>query len=264
MALGWSSDFSFRYFRMILQAIKYNFELHLLSEAPRILSTIGQPKVILRHDIDVSLKKALRMAEIEEVFGICATYMVMINSPLYSVHDVQDITGEIIDMGHEVGLHFDLDNNERNSNLEISSVEQKIHSSCKQLEEIIGRPVRSISFHRPIPRFMRGPLIVSGGLVNAYSRELMAYYLSDSKGRWREGEPLPKLLNPDRALLQLLIHPIWWGDEHMLPEERLQAFFEEATRGHSCDYIEAFDDALASTIPAVRRRGFHNEVKGGK
>ena len=60
------------------------------------------------------------------------------------------------------------------------------------------------------------------GKVNAYSRELMSWYLSDSAGNWREGEPLPLLSNPDRPLLQLLIHPFWWGEEHMSAGDRLQ------------------------------------------
>ena len=93
--------------------------------------------------------------------------------------------------------------------------------------------------------------------VNAYSRELMAWYLSDSKGNWREGEPLPKLLKPDKYLLQLLIHPIWWGDEHILPEDRLQAYFEVTTKGYSLERIKAFDVALAGHL-GIQRSGIVN------
>jgi len=261
MSLGWSSDFSYGYFKRILQAIKSNFELHLISEAPQILNKIGQPKLILRHDVDVSLKRALRMAEIENEFGICTTYMVMINSPLYCVEDTtsRGILLQLIGLGHEVGLHFRIDNDEHNINCDISLLEAKIHSTCKRLENITGLPVLSISFHRPKPQFLRGPLMVSGR-INAYSKELMGWYLSDSKGCWREGEPLPKLLNPDRPLLQLLIHPIWWGDAHMLPEDRLQEFFDTETREQLSKCIRAFDVALA-TITGVQRRDFHNEGK---
>ena len=255
MGPDWSSNFSYDYFRKILRTIKSNFELHLLSEAPQILNTSGQFKLILRHDVDVSLKKALRMAEIEKDFGICATYMVMLNSPLYSLEDriPHNILLQIIDMGHEIGLHFDLDEEDRNSNCEISSVETKINSACRKLENIINLPLSSISFHRSQPQFFRGPLIVCDR-VNAYAKELMDWYLSDSKGRWREGEPLPKLLKPNKPLLQLLIHPIWWGDKHMLPEDRLQAFFDEETHGQSSKYIKAFSASLAN-ITRVKRRG---------
>jgi hypothetical protein len=256
MSLGWSSDFGYEYFRRILQTIKSNFELHLVSETPQILNKIGQPKLILRHDVDVSLKRAIRMAEIEYDFGIRATYMVMTTSPLYRVEDVtsRNTLLKLIDRGHEVGLHFDFENEAHVNNPQISSVEAMIYADSVRLENIVGLPIRSISFHRPQKLFVRGPSMLSGR-VNASSKELMEWYLSDSKGCWREGEPLPKLLGPDKPLLQLLIHPIWWGDEHMLPEDRLQAFFDAETQGQPREYADALDAALAKIIPAVRRKG---------
>lgn len=256
MSLAWATDFTYGYFRRILQAAKSNFELFLLFEAPQILNEIGKPKLILRHDVDVDLNRALRMAEIEKEFDISATYMVMVNSPLYRVEQSSSkaILRKIISMNHEIGLHFDFDNNtERISNPKIGSFESKIHVACKGLEDLISQPIRSISFHRPLQQFLEGPLIIDGK-VNAYSRELMTWYLSDSKGNWREGEPLPKLLNPDRPVLQLLIHPIWWGDEHISPEERLQAFFEDATQGFSPERIKTFEVALADHL-GIRWRG---------
>jgi len=261
MNSGWSSDFSYGYFRLILEVIKSNFELHLLSQAPRIPDTIRQPKLILRHDVDVSLKRALKMAEIENEFGVNATYMVITNSPLYCLDDKtsRDMFQQLITLGHEVGLHFDLDDDERNSNCEISVIETKIYSACKQLEKIINLPVRSISFHRPMQAFLQGPLVVCER-INAYSQKLMVRYLSDSKGCWRIGEPLLKLSRPDNSLIQLLIHPIWWSDEHLSPEDRLQEFFDTETQGQSPQYVKAFDIALANTIPAVRRGGFCNKA----
>ena len=259
MDSAWNLDFSYRYFRQMARAIKANFESRLVSEVPRILDKIARPTVVLRHDMDVSPKRALRMAEIENEFGIRATYMVMTRPLLYSVEDKssRDMLQQLINMGHEVGLHFDLDDNQRHRGHGIGSVEAKIYSACKQLESIIGQPVLSLSFHNPMPQFLRGPLTICGR-VNAYSRELMAWYVSDSKGCWRDGEPLPKLLSPDKSLLQLLVHPIWWGDKHMLPEDRLQDFFDGETKGQSTEYIKQFDAVLANVLPSIRRKGLQN------
>lgn len=257
MGLEWSSDFSYDYFRKLLQAVKSNFEVHCFSEVPHILkSNSAKPQLLLRHDVDVDLNRALKMAEIEKEFGISATYMMMINSPLYRVENLssQSVILHLISMGHEVGLHFDFDNNEhRNSRHEheIGSVEPEIDLACRLLEDIICSSIKSISFHRPLPQFLRGPLTVAGR-VNAYSQELMAWYLSDSKGNWREGEPLPELLSPDRPLLQLLIHPIWWGNEHMSPQDRLQAFFESTTQGCSPEQVRTLDATLARHISVWR------------
>ncbi len=256
MSPGWSSDFSYKYFRKILQAIKSNFKLHLISEARKILNRNGQPKLFLRHDVDVSLKRAFKMAEIEKEFEIHATYMVIANSPLYCLKDEasKDILQRLIDMGHEIGLHFDYSNCKHNNILDISILETEIDTTCKHLENITGVPILSISFHRPVQQFLRGSLSVCNR-INAYSKELMAKYISDSKGCWREGKPLPMLLKNDEPLIQLLIHPIWWECEHKLPGERLQEFFEIETYGQSAQYVKAFSDSLSNTIPAVQRSG---------
>jgi hypothetical protein len=202
----------------------------------------------LRHDVDVSLEKALEMAKIECEFGIHVTYMVIPNSPFYWLEDgtARAIFRQLISMGHEVALHFDVSEEERKNNCGISSVERQIEAACKRLEQAIAQPVRSISFHRPMQQFLHGPLMICGR-VNAYAQELMMWYLSDSKGCWREGEPLSKLLKPEKPLLQLLIHPIWWGDEHMSLEDRVQEFFNTETRGRSRHYSETFDANLAKT-----------------
>jgi hypothetical protein len=71
---------------------------------------------------------------------------------------------------------------------------------------------------------LRGPLKLAG-VVNAYAAELMGWYVSDSKARWREGDPLATLDRPKGKVLQVLIHPIWWGPGH--PREKLQRFVGE-------------------------------------
>jgi hypothetical protein len=216
----------------------------------------------LRHDIDISLAKACKMAEVETECGLRATYMVMTNGLLYSLSDAasREMLHLLIAMGHEVALHIDIAALERKGDGKVTAIETQIDTACKQLEDVLGLSVQSISFHRPgsyddglLSHFVRGPLFVAGR-VNAYAADLMGWYLSDSKGTWRDGEPLPKLLNPAKPLLQLLIHPIWWGDEHMAPEDRLEAFFLAQTQGTSPEFTQAFDDHLAATIPAVLRR----------
>lgn len=260
MSLSWTSDFSYEYFKRILRALKSNYELYLLSEVHGILNSKRSPKLILRHDVDVSLKRAMKMAEIESILGVRSTYMVMTSSPLYDIENdtSRGMLLQLIDMGHEVGLHYDLDKDERDGNYNISLIESKIDYSCGYLQNITGLPIRSISFHHPIPPFLRGPLMVSGR-INAYSKKLMEWYLSDSKGIWREGEPLPQLTRPGKPLLQLLIHPIWWGNKHMLPEDRLQEFFDTEIQGRLPQYIKAFDTNLANIIPTIRRRGSRNK-----
>ena len=259
MAIGWASDFSYEYFKKILQTIKGNFKLYLFSEILPKLKTNTNPKLLLRHDVDASLKRALRMAEIESELGIKATYLVMLDAELYSLEtdESRHILSNLAGMKHEIGLHYDIDECERTDTIKIEALLPKIESACQRLQDIIGLPIKTVSFHCPPQQVIRGPLLI-GNRINTYAKELMEWYLSDSSGNWREGEPLPKLLNPARPLLQLLIHPIWWGDKHKTAEERLQEFFESECADKPLENIRFFDTALATTIPNIKRRGYLN------
>lgn len=253
----WAEDFSYSYFRKILETARNNFDFYLLSKIPSFLKKggLGKPKLVLRHDIDVSLEKALRMAKIEEDMGISATYMIMMNSPLYSLKNkaTYSLLKKLLGMNHEIGIHFNINDIERNRQFDLKKIEKRIVNTCKRAENIIRRPILTVSFHRPIKNLIGGSLLV-GCKVNAYAKELMGWYLSDARGYWREGEPLPKLLAPKKTFLQLLIHPIWWGERHKAPEDRLEEFFEEKTKGRPLRYRNDFSKNLSRTLPAVKRR----------
>jgi hypothetical protein len=252
---AWAADFSYDYFRRLLRTARAHFDVYPVAEAPRALAAGGRPTLILRNDVDVSLERALRLAEVEHALGARATYMVMTNSPLYDVDAPASraILAEMLALGHEVGLHFDFeDAAQREGGAAVAAVEPAIEAACERLDAACGQPVRSLSFHRPLPQFLRGPSVVAGR-VNAYARELMDGYLSDSGGRWRQGEPLPMLERPTSVALQLLTHPLWWGETHQAPADRLDAFFVEATAGLSPAERARYDTTLGEHIQVWRR-----------
>lgn len=224
-------DFSYEYYRHILKIIKDKFTHYIVAEAPQAMQAGGK-RLIMRHDVDVSLHRALDMARVERQAGVVATYMIIPNAPLYSVEDDEsvEILQKILSLGHEVGLHFDLSETERKAMVSIETVTDKIESACVQLELALGGTrVRSISFHRPTPQFLGGPLLI-GGRINTYAKEIFsAAYVSDSKGLWRSGDPLQTLHKPNRNIVQLLTHPIWWGDQHRSAPERLEEYFQSKT-----------------------------------
>ncbi len=252
---GWCEDFSYAYYRRILAAVTSRFAPRLFREAVQ-LSSWTAPSVFLRHDIDISLPPAVAMAEVEREAGVVSTYMVMMESQLYdiSLGDAVRMVREIAAMGHEIGVHFDCPGELRNGNGSVETIGPLILRDCARLEDALGLPVQSISFHRPIPWLLRGPLLVRGK-VNAYAAELMNWYLSDSKGAWRAGQPLPLLSDASQMVLQLLTHPIWWGKEHEYPAQRLESFFRAETRDAQPENSEHFDRMLAATIPGIRRSG---------
>lgn len=260
MNLGWDKDFSYAYFKKIIATAKENFDVHRVCEVDiAIRKSFEKPQLILRHDVDVSLKKALAMAEIEKEMGVYSTYMVIVDSLLYSLDDLQskNILRNIVDMGHEVGVHFSLSDEARKKGINMRFLTGEIDKVCMRLEDIIKASVLSVSFHRPVPEFLYTDLKI-GKRINVYAKELMRWYLSDSKGAWRMGEPLPFLLRPKNNLLQLLIHPIWWDNISMKASDRLQYFFEEETSGKDKRFKQIFSDSLSRTVPAVVRSGLLN------
>lgn len=252
-----SPEFSYLYYKQILSLIKKNFEAYLFSQAPQVLKYKHDKSIIfLRHDVDLDIEKARIMANIENENGISSCYMVMTKCPFYSLQDdsTKFFLKDLIQMGHEIGLHSDFTNSigsERNK--VIDDIEKHISNECDLLENIISRKVNSISFHRPLQQFLRGTLYIAGK-INAYSSELMNCYLSDSKGVWRVGDPVQFLENTKETILQLLIHPIWWSDDHQSPSDILQSFFEYKTQNFSQEMRMKFDDAMSSHLSIYRTK----------
>jgi hypothetical protein len=254
-SLARAEDFSYEYYRRILRIVKDNFTHYIVAAAPQAIQAHGR-RLIMRHDVDVSLHRALVMARMERQAGIAATYMIIPNALLYSIEDDGSVAilQDILFLGHEIGLHFDLSESERNSMSSTESLTDKIESACVQLELALGGArVRSISFHRPTPQCLNGPLLVAGK-VNAYAKDIFsAAYLSDSRGAWRSGEPVSTLLSPGVNLVQLLTHPIWWGDQHLSAPERLEQYFQNETQGRPSEAVAHFDKLLALAVPGVTR-----------
>lgn len=255
---GWSADFRYTYFRRLLHTARSRLSAHLLREATDILPNNGPPILFLRHDVKISLSKALRMAEIESEYGMPASFMVRADSSLYSLNDRQARIHllELLQMGHEVGLHFDLAHETRQSPSYRRLIEAEVSAACERLEQIICRPVRSLSFQRPIPLLFGGSLLINGR-INADAQELRAWCLSDGGGHWRNGEPVAQIAQFNQQALQVILHPIWWGEKHMLAPQRLQEFFEFATREQSSREASLFDINLAKTLPTVRRQALY-------
>jgi hypothetical protein len=93
--------------------------------------------VILRHDVDVSCEKALRMAEVEESLGICSSYYFR-----YTKTFNPEIMKKIEDMGHEVGYHYEvLDKTKGDLDDAIMLFEKEIGEFRKHVD------VQTISMH---------------------------------------------------------------------------------------------------------------------
>ena len=144
--------------------------------------------VILRHDVDLALDAAVRMAELEAEAGAVATYFLMTRSVFYNLASAEGerAVARLRELGHRIGHHavyphIDLD---------------------MRFDEVIA-------WHNPDPDFMREPLI---GAVNVMAEPWFSpdHYRSDSNRHWRSGCPHEALRRADFEWLQLLTHPEIW------------------------------------------------------
>jgi hypothetical protein len=143
--------------------------------------------VILRHDVDLALDAALRMAELEAEAGAAATYFLMTQSEFYNLAAPSGVEAieRLRELGHRVGLHAVWPAVAHNDRFD---------------------PV--LAWHNPDPEYMREPV---EGLVNVMEAPWADIYRSDSNQHWRQGCPHAELAAGAFERLQLLTHPEIWA-----------------------------------------------------
>jgi hypothetical protein len=208
--------------------------------------------VLWRHDIDVSVNRALRLAEIEAEEGAIATYFVFPRCPFYNL--LNDLTRvlmcRVLALGHDIGLHFDP--TQYPEALSCSGLSDAIAAERDLLAREFGKDPVAISFHNfgVLEQTMPDDETVCG-LANAYSKRLRATYgyVSDSNGIWRHRRLRNVLDAAVEERLQVLIHPEWWTPEVLSPRQRIQ----RAIDGYAAAMGRWYDDILArSNRPNVR------------
>jgi hypothetical protein len=144
--------------------------------------------LFLRHDVDLTLDAALRMAELEAGLDVTATYFLMTESLFYNLASREGVQAiaRLRELGHRVGLHA-------------------VHPNATPDERF--DPV--VAWHNPEPGYMTTPI---PGATNVMSEPWFDphTYRSDSNQRWRSGDPRDELRGGGFPWLQLLVHPEIW------------------------------------------------------
>ena len=209
--------------------------------------------IILRHDIDISIVAAVNMAEIEADAGLMAHYYVLLRSELYNPYANAELAGlrKILDLGHDVGLHFDASlYPDGDDELDTAAA-----GECAMLEQMLGRAVTSITFHRPVKSLL-GRTAALAGRIHGYQPRFFSDigYCSDSRGGWFHGHPLDHNAVEAGTALQLLTHPIWWTGAGT-PIEKLERFMrghDRATRRHLAENSEPYRTALSAAAKTTQ------------
>ena len=122
--------------------------------------------------------------------------IVAIHQPNYSPYY------EISKLGHEIGLHYNLEVYETYH----QDLNKTLENEVKLLENLLNRKVFSIACHNPTAINGENPFKNTTGYINAYDPKLCENYVSDSFRAWYL-EDLSRLLGFNYKRVQLLIHP---------------------------------------------------------
>jgi hypothetical protein len=161
-------------------------------------------EIFLRHDVDLMLDAAVRMAGLEAEHDVSATYFLMTRSVFYNLdsREGEEALQRLRELGHRIGLHG-------------------VHPHVDRDERF--DPV--LAWHNPDPRYVNEPV---DGLVNVmttpwFDRE---HYRSDSNQHWRSGDPTGALARGDFEWLQLLIHPEIWVYDGQRMRETMESMLD--------------------------------------
>ncbi|UYN97247.1 MAG: hypothetical protein KIT25_10065 [Enhydrobacter sp.] len=169
--------------------------------------------LLLRHDIDMCLQRAVRLAEAEAEMEVTASYFVLLNTEMYNVASTAGRAAlrRLLELGHDVGLHFD---GAHIRDHDLGALTREVDLECAMLEMQTGRAVRVVTFHRPA-RWLLGHQATLSGRIHAYQPRYFESmgYCSDSAGAFRYHHPLNHPAVLEGRALQLLTHPIWWVTE---------------------------------------------------
>ncbi len=203
--------------------------------------------VILRHDVDQSIEKAVKFAELEKMMGVQSTYFVLLTSDFYNVCSKKsyELINKIYSLGHDIGLHFDetvYDN--LNDEEYIGCVLKEVNL----LSEIVGLPIESVSMHRPSVKTLQSDYKMPN-IINSYSKIFFNNYkyLSDSRRHWRE--PVNEIINSEEYnKLHILTHPFWYNDDEISLHDTLFNFISDAQK----DRYNMLDDNFRNLYKVIK------------
>lgn len=176
-----------------------------------------------RHDLDFSVHRAYRLAQIEAEERVSSTYFILLHSNFYNAleGEVFDLIVQILQLGHRIGLHFDPGFYKDRP----QPIDELLTFERSVLETSFQTEVNAFSLHNPTVgdwlSYFKDENI--GGMVNAYSNYIKDnfFYCSDSNGFWRF-QSLRKVVEEEiEEKLHILTHAAWWTPQPMAPRERI-------------------------------------------
>jgi len=205
--------FSYNEYKNIIRLIQQHLPIIDFAD---VKNTTSQYCVI-RHDIEFSIDRALKLAEVEKELGICTTYTVQLRNNTYNALSEKNIDAvhRIKDLGHCIALH------QNPPYMPEKDLKKYVLKDIETLEHYYGFDIDRYAFHRPKQEQLAMYLQIPGK-INCYDRKYFHYfqgntpnlnvtYLADSNHQWKYGHPIAIDFNKVKKL-QLNTHPYSWTE----------------------------------------------------
>ena len=221
-------------------------------ELPRTVEvSVVASSVYLRHDVDFHPASTMQMAELEASLGLAATYYVALTQ-LYNPHHPRHASAlrRLRHLGHEVGLHYDLETYPGESNAR----EARLDWEASVLGSIVDSQVRTIASHQPF-KDLPDPFLISDRYVNAHDPRTAGRvtYISDSCRAGRDTSLLACFGERPPVHLLLNTHPELWLDGSIRNRiEYLDRVLIPGCGREMSDYFDTTVRQIWTTHPAPR------------
>lgn len=233
------------YQQLLTKLIEGGYQFANFTEAQALLEA-SKPFVLMRHDIDLSLPKALSLARLENELGVSSTFFLMVRTMHYNLFSREgtETVNEFLALGHHLGLHFDCASYPGKHSVE------ELAAACNHevtlLHDWFQHRIDVVSYHRPNKTVLSGNPALSGKVPHTYmplfTKDIS--YFADSRGEWLHGHPLHSAEFKQGKPLHLLIHPIWWNENPVSPYENMLRFAQQ--------HFDALEQSMAQNCIVYR------------
>ena len=213
------NSFSYAEYRNIITMVSQNLPIKDYKDVLRYNLTRF---CILRHDVEFSIDRALKLARLENKLDVSSTYTVQLRNNTYNALSQKNIEAvqEIKKLGHYIGLH------QNPPKMSDKKLVEYIQKDIETLEHYYGFEVDRFAFHRcgSNPELLEKYVEVPDK-INCYAKEFFHYfkgkkpddfrvhYLADSNHKWKYGHPLHIDYTVYPFRMQLLTHPYSWTED---------------------------------------------------
>ncbi len=103
LLVAWQCNFTLKHYFEVLDYAKEKYSICPVKEFPKLKKK--ERIIILRHDVDLSLHHALKMARAEAEHGLRATYFVMLRSQFYNVLSEENLPKFVRKIAFHLNTH---------------------------------------------------------------------------------------------------------------------------------------------------------------